>query len=62
MKLYVRWGSIAKMDELYRSREFLRALLSPNTGNVYNIETDDKERLRELKRVLDSNNIKYAIK
>lgn len=62
MKLYIRWGSIAKMDELYKSCEFLRAVLSPNTGNVYNIETDDKEKLRELKRVLDGNNIKHGIK
>jgi hypothetical protein len=59
MKLYIRFGSLAKFQRLFDSNEYLQVILTPTRSNVYFIETDD---LSELKRLLIENNIKFEIK
>ena len=59
MKLYIRFGSLAKFQRLFDSNEYLQVILSQTRSNVYFIETDD---LSELKRLLNGNNIKFNIK
>ena len=59
MKLYIRFGSLAKFQRLYDSNEYLQIILSPTRSNVFYIETDDLEGLREL---LKWHNIKFDIK
>lgn len=59
MKLYIRFGSLAKFQRLFDSNEYLQAILTPTNSNVFFIETDD---LLELKRLLNGNNIKFNIK
>ena len=59
MKLYIRFGSLAKFQRLFDSNEYLQAILTPTNSNVFFIETDD---LSELKRLLNGNNIKFNIK
>lgn len=59
MKLYIRFGSLAKFQRLFDSNEYLQVVLTPTSSNVYFIETDD---LSELKRLLIGNNIKFDIK
>ena len=59
MKLYIRFGSLAKFQRLYDSNEYLQVILSPTRSNVFYIETDDLEGLREL---LKWHNIKFDIK
>ena len=58
MKLYIRFGSLAKFQRLFDSNEYLRVILSQTNSNIYFIETDD---LSELKRFLIGNNIKFKI-
>ena len=59
MKLYIRFGSLAKFQRLFDSNEYLRVILSQTNSNVYFIETDD---LSEVRRLLSGNNIKFDIK
>ena len=59
MKLYIRFGSLSKFQRLFDSNEYLQVILSQTNSNVYFIETDDLEELREL---LSDNNIKFDIK
>ena len=59
MKLYIKFGSLAKFQRLFDSNEYLQVILSQTNSNVYFIETDD---LSELKRLLIGNNIKFEIK
>ena len=59
MKLYIKFGSLAKFQQLFDSNEYLQVILSQTNSNVYFIETDD---LSELKRLLIGNNIKFDIK
>ena len=59
MELYIRFGSLAKFQQLFDNNEYLRVILSQTNSNVYFIETDD---LSELKRLLIGNNIKFDIK
>ena len=59
MKLYIRFGSLAKFQRLFDSNEYLQVILSQTNSNVYFIETDD---LSEIKRLLIGNNIKFDIK
>ena len=58
MKLYIRFSSLAKFQRLFDSNEYLQAILSQTNSNVYFIETDD---LSEIKRLLNSNRIKFEI-
>jgi hypothetical protein len=59
MKLYIKFGSLAKFQRLFDSNEYLQAILSQTNSNVYFIETDD---LSEVRRLLIGNNIKFEIK
>ena len=59
MKLYIRFGSLAKFQQLFDSNEYLQVILSQTNSNVYFIETDD---LTEIKRLLIGNRIKFDIK
>lgn len=58
MKLYIRFGSLAKFQRLFDSNEYLQVILTPTRSNVYFIETDD---LTEIRRLLNSNRIKFDI-
>jgi hypothetical protein len=58
MKLYIKFGSLAKFQRLFDSNEYLQAILSQTNSNVYFIETDD---LSEVRRLLIGNNIKFDI-
>ncbi len=58
MKLYIRFGSLAKFQRLFDSNEYLQVILTPTRSNVYFIETDD---LSEVRRLLIGNNIKFEI-
>jgi hypothetical protein len=58
MKLYIKFGSLAKFQRLFDSNEYLQAILSQTCSNVYFIETDD---LSEVRRLLIGNNIKFDI-
>jgi hypothetical protein len=58
MKLYIKFGSLAKFQQLFDSNEYLQAILSQTNSNVYFIETDD---LSEVRRLLIGNNIKFDI-
>lgn len=58
MKLYIKFGSLAKFQRLFDSNEYLQVILSQTNSNVYFIETDD---LSEIKRLLIGNNIKFEI-
>ena len=60
MKLYVL-NRLVKFQEIYKSNKYLNKVLSESNSNVYFIETDDIEKLRELERVLNKNRIKYNI-
>jgi hypothetical protein len=59
MKLYIKFGSLAKFQQLFDSNEYLQVVLSQTNSNVYFIETDD---LTEIKRLLIGNRIKFDIK
>ena len=59
MKLYIRFGSLAKFQRIFDSNEYLQAILTPTRSNVYFIETDD---LSEVRRLLNGNSIKFEIK
>ena len=58
MKLYIRFGSLSKFQDLFDSNEYLRKVLSQTRSNVYDIETDDTS---EIVRLLKSRNINYKI-
>jgi hypothetical protein len=58
MKLYIKFGSLAKFQRLFDSNEYLQAILLQTCSNVYFIETDD---LTEIRRLLNSNRIKFDI-
>ena len=58
MKLYIRFGSLAKFQDLYDSSEYLQKVLSQTRSNVYFIETDDTS---EIERLLKGRNIKFDI-
>lgn len=58
MKLYIRFGSLARFQSLFDSSEYLQTVLSQTGSNVYLIETDD---LTEIRRLLISRNINFEI-
>lgn len=58
MKLYIRFESLSKFQDLFDSNEYLRKVLSQTRSNVYYIETDD---MSEIVRLLKSRNINYKI-
>lgn len=58
MKLYIRFGSLARFQDLYDTNEYLQAVLGQTRSNVYLIDTDD---LTEIRRLLTSRGIKFEI-
>lgn len=58
MKLYIRFGSLAKFQDLYDSSEYLQTVLSQTRSNVYYIDTDD---VKETERLLKGRSIKFDI-
>ena len=58
MKLYIRFGSLARFQDLFDSSEYLRTVLSQTRSNIYYIDTDDHT---EIERLLKSRNIKFDI-
>lgn len=58
MKLYIRFGSLSKFQDLFDSSEYLQKVLSQTRSNVYHIETDDTS---EIVRLLKGRNIKFDI-
>lgn len=58
MKLYIRFGSLMKFQDLYDTNEYLQRVLGQTRSNVYFIETDD---LTEIRRLLISRNINFEI-
>lgn len=59
MKLYVNIFRLGRFLTLHSESEYLRRVLVHQDGNVYFIETDDTT---EIRRLLDSQKIKYTIK
>ena len=58
MKLYIRFGSLSKFQDLYDENKYLQKVLSQTTSNVYLIETDNIE---EIERLLKSRKINFEI-
>lgn len=58
MKLYIRFGSLRKFQDLYDSNEYLQKVLEATGSNVYEIKTND---YTEIRRLLNSRNIKHEI-
>lgn len=58
MKLYIRFGSLAKFQDLYDSSEYLQKVLSQTRSNIYYIDTDD---VKETERLLKGRSIKFDI-
>jgi hypothetical protein len=58
MKLYIRFGSLARFQDLYDSSEYLQKVLSQTRSNIYYIDTND---IREIERLLKGRNVNYAI-
>lgn len=58
MKLYIRFGSLVRFQDLYDSSEYLQKVLSQTRSNVYFIETDDTS---EIERLLKGRNVKFDI-
>ena len=58
MKLYIRFGSLARFQDLFDSSEYLHKVLSQTRSNIYYIETDD---MSEIERLLKGRNVNYAI-
>lgn len=61
MKLYIKFGSLAKFQNLFDSNEFIRTILRQTCSNMYHIDTDINEEIAQLKYLLNKNNIKYSI-
>jgi hypothetical protein len=59
MKLYVKFFSLPKFLNLFDDSPYLRTVLRHYDGNVYFIETDNIEKLKNLLR---KENINYTFK
>lgn len=58
MKLYIRFGSLARFQSLFDSSEYLQTVLSQTRSNIYYIDADD---VKEIERLLKSRNVNYVI-
>ena len=58
MKLYIRFGSLSRFQDLYDSSEYLQKVLSQTRSNIYFIETND---YTEIERLLKGRSIKFDI-
>lgn len=59
MKLYIKFGSLSKFQDLFDDNDYLRKVLRPTNYNVYDIETNN---IKEIIRLLENNGINYKIK
>jgi len=48
MKLYIRFGSLARFERLYKSSEFLQAALTKETGVRWIFDSEDKDDIVKL--------------
>ena len=62
MNLYIRFGSLTRFENLYRSNEFLKKTLEPTRSNVYIVDIDNNDDLQLLVDLLVSAKIKYDLK
>ncbi len=62
MKLYIRFGSLTRFENLYRSNEFLKKTLEPTRSNVYIVDIDNNDDLQLLVDLLVSAKIKHDLK
>ena len=62
MKLYIRFGSLARFENLYKGNEFIKKVLKPTRSNVYLVEIDDKDDLQLLVDLLVSAKVRYGLK
>jgi hypothetical protein len=60
MKLYILLGSLVAFQRLFDESAYLRQVLEETPSNVYLVK--DGADVREVKRLLDSRNIKYKLK
>lgn len=58
MKLYIRFGSLARFQSLFDSSEYLQTVLGQTRSNVYHIDADDT---KEIESLLKDRNIKFDI-
>ena len=58
MKLYIRFGSLARFQDLYDSSEYLQKVLGQTRSNVYTINTSDYS---EINRLLTGRGINFEI-
>jgi len=58
MRLYIRFGSLARFQDLYDSSEYLQTVLSQTRSNIYFIDIED---VNEIERLLKGRNIKFDI-
>ena len=58
MKLYIRFGSLAKFQNLFDTSEYLQTVLVQTRSNVYTINTGDYS---EINRLLTSRGINFEI-
>lgn len=61
MRLLIRFASLHRFQLLYDSNEFIRSILSQTRSNIYFVETEAVEKLRELERLLKGKGIKYDL-
>lgn len=57
MKLYIRFGSLAKFKSIFDSNEFLQVALTKIRANIYEFK---KEEETEIKKILS--NVKFDVK
>ena len=62
LQLYIRFGSLYRFENLYKSNEFLKKVLEPTRSNVYLVDIDNKDDLQLLIDLLVSAKIKYDLK
>ena len=58
MKLYIRFGSLAKFQRLFDAGEYLQTVLGQTRSNVYTINTSDYS---EINRLLTGRGINFEI-
>ena len=61
MKLYIKFGSLNKFQNLFDRNEFIRSILEQTRSNVYFIESDCGSDVDKIKELLNENDIKYSI-
>ena len=62
LQLYIRFGSLVRFENLYKSNEFIKKVLKPTRSNVYMVDIDNKDDLQLLVDLLVSARVKYNLK